>query len=187
VYSNREVIDTMARRDKRRGKRGGSVWKGAVAGLVGGLVASYAMDQFQAAWIALASRGGDGAAPGSGGPEQEPATVKAASAVSEGLFGHELTTSEKQVGGAAVHYAVGGLTGALYGAAVEVQPAVAAGVGVPYGTAVWLVVDEGAVPALGLSKPVTEYPLSNHVYALVSHFVLGLTTDVVRRGVRRML
>jgi uncharacterized membrane protein YagU involved in acid resistance len=181
-----EVIDTMARRDDRRGKRGASVWKGAVAGLVGGLVASYAMDQFQAAWIALASRGA-GTAPGSGGPEQEPATVKAASAVSEGLFAHELTKAEKQVGGAAVHYAVGGLTGALYGAAVEAEPAVAAGVGLPYGTAVWLVVDEGAVPALGLSKPVTEYPLSNHVYALVSHFVLGFTTDVVRRGVRRML
>ena len=177
----------MGRRDDGRNGRGASVWKGAVAGLVGGLVASYAMDRFQEAWMALASRGGDGAAPGSGGPEQEPATVKAASAVSEGLFGHELTMAEKQVGGAAVHYAVGGLTGALYGAAAEVEPSVAIGAGVPYGTAVWLVVDEGAVPALGLSKPVTEYPLSNHVYALASHFVLGLATDVVRRGVRRML
>ena len=177
----------MKRNDGARGKLEANVWKGAVSGLAGGLVASFAMDQFQAVWIALASRGANGAAPGSGGPEQEPATVKAASAVSEGLFGHDLTKAEKKVGGAAVHYAVGGLTGALYGAVAEVAPAVAKGAGLPYGTAVWLVVDEGAVPALGLSKPVTEYPLSNHAYALASHFVFGLTTDLVRRGVRSAL
>lgn len=161
------------------------VWKGVVAGVAGGLAASFVMDQFQAVWLALAPGDGKGAAPE--GPEQEPATVKAASAVSESLFGHELTSAEKGPGGAAVHYAVGGLTGALYGAAAELEPAVAAGAGLPYGAAVWLVVDEGAVPALGLSKPVTEYPLSNHAYALASHFVFGLTTDLVRRGVRRML
>ena len=176
----------MGHDDNGRGARGPSMWKGAVAGAVGGLAASYVMDQFQAAWIALASDGGKGK-PDASSESDEPATEKAASAVSEGLFGHELTRAEKKVGGSVVHYAVGGLTGALYGAATEVAPSLATGAGLPYGTAVWLVVDEGAVPALGLSKPVTEYPLSNHLYALVSHFVFGVTTDVVRRGVRRVL
>ena len=162
--------------------RGPSVWRGVVAGAVGGLAASYVMDQFQAAWIALAPRKRK-----KGTSQEEPATEKAASAVSEGLFGHKLTKAEKKVGGTAVHYAVGGLTGALYGAAAELAPSVGRGVGVPYGTAVWLVVDEAAVPALGLSKPVTKYPLSVHVYALASHFVFGATTDLVRRGVRRVL
>jgi len=163
-----------------------SVWKGVVAGTVGGLAASYVMDQFQSVWIALASR--DRAKEKRGAtPEELPATEKAASAVSEGLFGHTLTRSERKIGGAAVHYTVGGLTGALYGGASELAPSLGTWAGLPYGTAVWAVVDEGAVPALGLSKPVTEYPLSNHTYALVSHFVFGLATDLVRRGVRRLL
>jgi uncharacterized membrane protein YagU involved in acid resistance len=157
-----------------------SVWKGAVAGLAGGLVASFVMDRFQEAWLALAP-------PPKRSSKGEPATEKAASAVSENVLGHELTKAEKKLGGAAVHYAVGGLTGGAYGAAAEFAPAVAKGVGLPYGTAVWLVIDEGAVPALGLSKPVTEYPLSNHAYALASHFVFGVTTDLVRRGVRKLL
>ena len=40
---------------------------------------------------------------------------------------------------------------------------------------------------LGLSKPPTEVPVSKHVYALASHFVYGLTTDLVRRAVRSAL
>jgi uncharacterized membrane protein YagU involved in acid resistance len=160
-------------------REGASAWKGALAGFAGGLVASFVMDQFQAAWMSLTTDGKPS--------KQIPATEKAASAVSEGLFGHKLTKKERKLGGAAVHYAVGGVTSGIYGAAAEVAPTVTKGVGLPYGTAVWLVVDEGAVPALGLSKPVTNYPLSNHAYALASHFVFGVTADLVRRGVRKLL
>lgn len=39
------------------------------------------------------------------------------------------------------------------------------------GLKVWLVADEAAVPALGLSGSPTEVPLSKHAYALASHFV----------------
>jgi len=46
-------------------------------------------------------------------------------------------------------------------------------------------VDEGAVPLLGLSKPPFDYPLSTHIYAMTSHFVFGVTTEIVRRAVRR--
>jgi hypothetical protein len=34
----------------------GSVWKGLVAGLAGGLVASWTMNQFQAAWRRVAAK-----------------------------------------------------------------------------------------------------------------------------------
>jgi hypothetical protein len=43
------------------------------------------------------------------------------------------------------------------------------------------------LPALGLSKPTTEYPLSTHAYALASHLVYGLTTEIVRGAVRGAL
>ena len=75
----------------------------------------------------------------------------------------------------------------MYGAAAELAPEVAAGVGLPFGAVFWLVADEGAVPLLGLSKGPTEYPLSMHVYALASHLVFGLTAELVRAAVRAAL
>jgi hypothetical protein len=44
-----------------------------------------------------------------------------------------------------------------------------------------------AVPALGLSKKPTESPAAVHAYALASHAVYGLTTDLVRRAVLRAI
>jgi putative membrane protein len=120
------------------------------------------------------------------GEEQEPATVKAAETISEIILGHQLAENEKEIAGDLVHYATGAASGAVYGAAAELAPELTVGAGIPFGTAVWLIVDEGAVPLLGLSKRPTEYPLSTHIYALASHFVYGLTTDIVRRAVRSM-
>ena len=186
---------------KGKGHNDGSVWKGLTAGLIGGLVASWMMNRFQDVWSELSegdekSQGEQSSqqGPGNGstgqqqsGEEQEDATVKAASSISEGIFDHELTKGEKKIAGPAVHYAFGTATGGLYGAAAEIAPNVTAGAGLPFGAAFWLVADETAVPLLGLSKGPTEYPLSTHVYALASHFVYGLTAEVVRRAVRSAL
>ena len=119
--------------------------------------------------------------------DQDDATVKAAKAISEGVFGHRLKESEKKPAGAAVHYAFGTATGGLYGAAAEIAPEVTTGLGLPFGVAFWLVADEGAVPLLGLSKGPTEYPASTHAYALASHLVYGLTAEVTRRAVRNII
>ncbi len=98
-----------------------------------------------------------------------------------------MTKNEKQLAGTAVHYSLGTGVGGLYGAVAEFAPEVTTGAGLPFGAVFWLVVDEGAVPLLGLAKGPTEYPLSAHVYALASHLVFGLTAEVVRGAVRRAL
>jgi uncharacterized membrane protein YagU involved in acid resistance len=98
-----------------------------------------------------------------------------------------LTNREKEIAGAAVHYAFGMGSGALYGVLAEAAPQVTKGAGLPFGAFVWLTADEGMVPLLGLSKGPTAYPLSTHVYALASHLVYGLTTEIMRRAVRRVL
>jgi hypothetical protein len=186
---------------KRREK--GNVWKGLAAGVAGGLAASFVMSQFQSLLKKL-SKGDEGAqssqsakksgqAQGKqqkesqGGEEKEPATVKAASAISENVFSHDLTKSEKKAAGPAVHYAMGTASGAIYGVSAEFAPEVTVGAGLPFGTAVWLVADEVLVPALGLSKPPTKTPISKHASALASHLVYGLTADLVRRGIRAAL
>jgi putative membrane protein len=190
-----------------------NVWKGLVAGLAAGLVASWTMNQFQAAWSRVAagfekSHGAQSMQP-SEGPnpdelsesqqataqgqsadekeDQDDATVKTAKAISEGIFGHKLTEDEKKPAGAVVHYAFGTATGGLYGAMAEVAPEVTAGAGIPFGAVFWLTADEVAVPLLGLAKGPTEYPVSTHAYALASHLVYGLTAELSRRAIRQAL
>lgn len=188
--------------DKRAGEHHeAEVLKGLAAGLFAGLVASWTMNQFQILWSNLAegdkqSQGKISSQQGGGRKgkqkKEQPqeggndATVKAAEAISESVFDHDLTKSEKKLAGPAVHYAMGATSGAIYGTMAELTPFVTIGAGLPFGTAVWLVADEAAVPALGLSESSTDVPISKHAYALASHFVYGLTTEIVRRAVRNV-
>ena len=181
------------------------VLKGLVAGVIGGLVASWTMNQFQA-WLSKLMEGTErthGAQSlQQGSPqhgigrelqergqedEEDDAAERVASAISEAVFDHPLTESEKEIGGAVAHYAMGVTSGAIYGTVAEMLPEAAIGLGLPFGVAVWVIADEGIVPALGLSKGPSEYPISIHAYSLVSHLVFGLTAEVVRSTVRRAL
>lgn len=180
------------------GNHDANILKGMVAGLAGGLLASWTMNQFQAAWTRMAegtekSHGAQSMQPSQGSQgeqdtgEQDDATVETAKAISENVFGHELQESEKEPAGAAVHYAFGTLSGGLYGALAEVTPQVTTAAGLPFGAGFWLLADEISVPLLGLSKGPTEYPVSTHVYALASHLVYGVTAELGRRAVRQVL
>ena len=180
--------------------------KGALAGFVAGVVASWTMNQFQAALGHLLegvekSHGAQSLKPSGGheavreireepaaeSEEQEDATEKLADAVAEKVLGRELEKDEKELAGAVVHYAFGAAMGGVYGIAAEVAPEVSAGLGLPFGAVFWLAADELAVPLLGLAKPPDEYPLSTHAYSLASHLVYGLTAEAVRRAVRNAL
>jgi putative membrane protein len=196
--------------DNRHGSKsegiGASVVKGLAAGVAGGLVASAVMNQFQAFLTKLMengeekSHGAQSQQPGAphhglalelqkrGADDPEDnAAVRTGNAVSELVFDHRLTKAGKEKAGEIAHYAMGAASGAIYGVAAEMIPIVTVGQGIPFGAAVWLLADEGVVPAAGLSKAPTEYPLSTHAYALASHLVYGLTTELVRRTVRRVL
>lgn len=178
--------------------REGDVLKGVAAGLVGGLVAAWVMSEFQTIWSKLSEQlSGEGEGSEEGSPseegrgdgekseeQEEPATVKAAEAISENVLSHELTKSEKKVAGPAMHYGFGSTMGALYGGVAEAWPGATLGAGTLFGSAVWLGADELAVPALGLSRSPTEHPPSTHIYALVSHIVFGATTESVRALLR---
>jgi putative membrane protein len=186
-------------------RRAREVAKGLVAGMIGGFVASMVMNKFQQSLQKLiegeershgaqsmqqgSPRGGAGEMLRERGVDSsdDDAAERTASAISVGVFDHELTGGEKETAGTAVHYAFGTGTGAFYGAAVELAPALTEGFGAPFGAAVWLAADEGIVPMLGLSKSPTQYPVSTHLYSLASHFVYGLTTELVRRVVRDRL
>jgi hypothetical protein len=116
---------------RTNGRDDNNVWKGGAAGLIGGLVASWTMNRFQdvRSTVAKSVEAGEGnkfqkvsGEHDKGGEETsgtqelefsskpevpDDTTIKAASAVSEGVFGHKLTQSEKKIAGTAVHYLLG--------------------------------------------------------------------------------
>lgn len=166
-----------------------SFLKSMAAGAVGGVVAAFAMNQFQAAVSAVAEsaarkererKGLPAREKREGGDDEEDATVKAANAISTEVFGHELAEYEKKWAGPLVHYGLGAALGAFYGACASAT-SIDAGAGTGYGSAVWIVADEIAVPLAGLSGPPTVTPLSGHLNALTSHLVYGFVTHLTRK------
>lgn len=155
-----------------------------IAGLVGGLAGSFAMEHFQRA---LGKISPDiGGAPGGGGqqhrkPQSEPSTYKAADAVACATTGRPVPAPYKPAAGSLVHYAFGGTLGAIYGAATWHNRDVGAGGGLPFGAVVWIAADEIGMPVVGLAKAPTSYPLKDHASAFTAHLVYGATTEAVRR------
>jgi putative membrane protein len=200
-------MSTHLRQQSERGNEDGrgDVWKGLAAGVVGGLAASFVMNRFQAVLGKLVageerSHGAQSLQQGSPGhgvgrelqaegkdEDEDDAPERLANAISVGATGRELTEREKDKAGVVLHYAMGVTSGAIYGALAEALPGATAGKGMPFGVAVWLIADEGIVPAVGLSKSPMEYPLSIHAYSFASHLVFGLTTELVRRAVRHAM
>jgi len=144
------------------------------------------MEQFQALWSGIAAETTNKAKKTSSAGE-EPATVKAANAISLRTWGRSLSEASQPIAAEAVHYAVGAVSGGIYGGLAEMVPTLEVGEGLSFGAGLWLIADEITVPALKLSKPPTAFPVSKHIYALASHLVYGWVTEQVRRAVRRAL
>jgi putative membrane protein len=171
--------------------------KGALAGLCGGLAATWMMTRLQEAVPPDRIKGllgeSDGqdeepqAGDSEGGGEDAPATVKAADALAEAVTGREIPEERKSAAGQAVHYAFGTSAGLAYGVVAEPFPQVTSVGGLAFGSAFWLAADEIGVPAFGLSEPAWRHPASTHLYSFVSHLVYGLTLESVRRGLRALI
>ncbi len=163
-------------------------WKGLAAGLAGGLVASWTMNQFQAAWSKAASKlkHENRQEQTQSQSESEGPLEQVAGTVSHAILRQDLDHDQKKKYGPVVHYAFGTIMGGLYGSVSELLPQARAGFGTAYGTALFAGADELALPAFKLSKPPSQYPLSTHAYALASHCVYGVTTEAVRRLLRKV-
>jgi len=136
------------------------VWKGAVAGAVAGLAASWVMTRFH---VALSG---------------------------SGLGGSENPQSSNPVDGrddaaSAEHYALGVTAGAFYGMWRETEHAPG---GAAFGAELWTIADQVGLPMVGLSpQPLKAYPLSTNAQHLAAHIVYGISTAVVYSMVRRVI
>ena len=164
--------------------------KGAIAGMIAGLAGSWMMNEFQSgvskvgeAWKKSAHRPPEPHRQSS----DEAATALLARRLSRTILGRDLTDDEMRIAEPLVHYGFGTFSGGIYGLVAELIPKSRKGSGTLFGTALWLIADEVAVPKLQLSKPATAYGPKVHAEALASHLVYGFTTEEVRRGIRAII
>jgi len=162
---------------------------GIVAGIAGGLIASWVMNEFMANLgpsIQKAVQGDDQQEPV--GPKPDDATMKTADAVvSTVTGGRHLSHEGKEKGGPIVHYAFGAIMGATYGAIAEEIPQATFGFGTAFGAALFAGADLVAVPALNLSGSPGDVPVSSLTTPFAAHLVYGAVTEAIRRGLRAVL
>ncbi len=164
-----------------------NIWKGMVAGAIAGLAGAWVMTRFQNGWSEMQQKFQNREGQRSSDSDSEDATMKAAEAISHDLLHKDLTKEQKQKFGPVIHYLFGTATGAVYGALAERMPSITRRWGTEYASLVFLTADELAVPALKLSKPATQAPLSSHLYGWASHLVYGASTESARRIARAAL
>lgn len=145
--------------------------RGTASGMAAGLAASWVMNRFQDRVQGLVASGSPG----------DPATVKAADRLTMILSGRHLGRGDKDAAGSAVHYAVGTLTGGLYGALAEVRPEATRWRGAAMGIAAATLVDQIAVPLSGFARPPWAYSVGTHLYGYASHVVFGMATEAIRK------
>ena len=102
-------------------------------------------------------------------------------------IGAEPGEKTKQVAGQGIHWGFGTLLGAAYGVAAELSPKVTSWRGGAFGLTVNRLAHEGLLPGLDLVEPVNEQPAQERVSEWVSHALYGITTELVRRSVRKRL
>lgn len=147
-----------------------SLIKGAVAGLVGGLIATGAKTVAEKLY------------PPRTHGEPEPPDV-----LVEKLGGDRMNTPAKKAEVEVVHWAFGALAGAAYGVIAEVYPQVTAKNGITFGMTLMAFAHEGALPALGLSaEPQDQHPREQRS-EMVTHVVYGVVAETVRKIVRKAI
>jgi putative membrane protein len=78
----------------------------------------------------------------------------------------------------AIHFSFSVLCGVAYGTLVEFVPAVAIGLGVGFGVAIWVGAHEIVMPLIGLTPPAWSLPASEQGSEFLGHALWGLVIGV---------
>lgn len=147
-----------------------SLLKGALAGLIGGIAGSGTKAIAETIFP----------------PRIEGQTAPPV-ILAEKIAHHPLNDQQQAVAMHGIHWSFGALAGAVYGASVEFEPKMGAWRGAAFGLALNRLTHESLLPKMGLSEQTERQPTQERMSEWVSHVVYGVTTDLVRRLVRRGL
>lgn len=170
MHPNRKQEGAMSETELETQMQERSLAKGLLAGLIGGLAATAAKTLAEKIY------------PPHLHGEAEPPEVLA-----EKLAGHELDAETRAVASKTIHWSLGALAGAAYGALAEYYPAATAKEGASFGLALVTLTHENALPAIGLSAEPEEQTTRERTSEMSAHVVFGLVTEMVRRTVRKIL
>jgi uncharacterized membrane protein YagU involved in acid resistance len=93
------------------------------------------------------------------------------------VAGTTLGDKQREQAGSALHWTLGIGAGAVYAVARRRFERIGRLAGVGFGTAFWAAVDEGVVPALGLTPGPLAFPWQTHARGLAGHLTFGTVTD----------
>ncbi|MEP6689219.1 MAG: DUF1440 domain-containing protein [Gemmatimonadales bacterium] len=93
------------------------------------------------------------------------------------LAGATLGDHQREQIGSAIHWALGIGAGAAYAVLRRRFNSLGRTAGLGFGTAFWAVLDEGVVPALGLTPGPRAFPWQAHARGLAGHLTFGTVTD----------
>jgi hypothetical protein len=169
----------MARRVRARHTVGRDLMKGAIAGAVAtyvmGKVTSYMYEHEDRDVRRREDEAREGRT------AYETAAEKAATAA-----GTTLKVRQRQELGSTIHWALGIGAGAVYAVLRRRVQMLGGTAGTAFGTAFWAFLDEGMVPALGLTPGPTAFPWQAHARGLVGHLTFGTVTDGTLRLLDRV-
>ena len=89
--------------------------------------------------------------------------------------------------GKAIHFGIGMAWGPVYGLLRRHGGLGPFGAALASGAAMSLVLDEGVVPALGLSAPNRDYPAFTHARGFLAHLVYGAAAALAAEGLGRLV
>jgi hypothetical protein len=178
--------------EKKRKRREIKLLAGLAAGVVGGIVATWALDRYQEGTLEATRRAENaaGAAPILSRQqedqlrEQQRAYVEAAQRLAKSTFGKGLTRTQRRNAAPIVHYAIGALAGGAYGFAVEILPVVRRGYGTGYSNLLFLGGSEAVLPWFNPGPRQKFQPAPG---GLSAPLVYGAVLETTRRILRWLL
>jgi putative membrane protein len=151
-------------------RRKRSLFKGFVAGAIGGLAGAAAKAAGEAVY-----------------PPRTQGQIPPPAVLVNRMSARPLSEEEEEVSVRAIHWGFGALVGGVYGALAEYQPVVTGHLGATFGLTVCGITHASALPMMGLTESPENQPAREHMSELVTHAIYGVTTELVRRVTRKIL
>jgi hypothetical protein len=165
---------------------------GFAAGIIGGIVATWALDKYQQGAVTATRRA---EAVANAEPdlsrqqedqlrEQQRAHAEAAHRIAKSTVGRKLNRTQQRKAANIVHYGAGALAGGIYGLTAELLPGVRRWYGMGYSKFIFLGAAEPLLPWLGLSSAQKAQVTPA---GLPAPLVFGAALETTRRFLRRLL
>jgi putative membrane protein len=151
-------------------RRKRSILKGFLAGAIGGLVGAAAKAVAEAVY-----------------PPRTQGQIPPPAVLVNRMASRPLSETEEVVSVQAIHWGFGALVGGAYGAVAEYQPVITGRLGANFGLTLCGMTHASTLPIMGLTESPENQPAREHASELVTHAIYGVTTEVVRRAVRKVL